>query len=80
MTEIDDSLYQQAALTIAASQTLRADRASLGRARRQAMAEHEDLREATNSLSHGCQQRRQVLGAVFDRWVYVARFFPIAFR
>jgi hypothetical protein len=79
MLETEDSLYRQAALTIASSRTLRAHRASLGRTRLHALAAHQELRDATNALSFACLQRREVLGAVFDRWVYVARVFPIRF-
>ena len=71
-----DFLSEQAALTVAASQALRAHRASLGRVRFETMAERQELREQTSVLSHRCQQRRESLQAAIDRWAYVARFFP----
>lgn len=67
----------QAAQTVAASQALRAHRASLGRARLETMAERQELRQQASGLTHRCQERRAALQATIDRWAYVARFFPI---
>ncbi len=78
MVDGEDLLHDQAAATVARSQTLRADRAALDRARRHALAEQQQLRDATNVLSHNCQERREALRFAMGRWAYMARFFPIA--
>lgn len=74
----EQSLCDLATDMVAASRTLRNYRASLGRQRREALAEHQTLRMQANVLSHTCRERRAALQTAIDRWGYVSRFFTSA--